>query len=88
MAILPRYLQQLVMESVGKRLDRCGAVVEEGLTVLGHKGSSERHEDVQQLRDGTPDAFVAFVRVHAGEQDGALEIEPGTTLDDHCSRRL
>ena len=88
MAILPRYLQQLVMESVGKRLDRRGAVVQQGLTVLGHKGSSDQHAYVQQLRDGTPDAFVVFVRVHAGEQDGALEIEPGTTLDDHLFASL
>jgi glucose-6-phosphate isomerase len=63
LGLLARYLQQLVMESLGKRLDRQGAVVEQGLTVYGNKGSTDQHAYVQQLRDGRDDAFVTFVQV-------------------------
>jgi glucose-6-phosphate isomerase len=61
--LLSRYLQQLVMESIGKRVDRRGAVVHQGLTVYGNKGSTDQHAYVQQLRDGRDDFFVLFVQV-------------------------
>ncbi|MFT5679990.1 MAG: glucose-6-phosphate isomerase [Myxococcota bacterium] len=60
-ALLSSYLQQLVMESLGKRLDRQGNVVHQGLTVYGNRGSTDQHAFVQQLRDGRDDAFVHFV---------------------------
>lgn len=60
---LARYLQQLVMESLGKRLDRKGWEVREGLTVYGNKGSTDQHAYVQQLRDGPDDFFATFVAV-------------------------
>jgi glucose-6-phosphate isomerase len=69
---LSRYLQQLVMESLGKRHDLDGEVVEQGLTVLGNKGSTDQHAFVQQLRDGRRDAFVTFVRV-VGDGEGDTE---------------
>jgi glucose-6-phosphate isomerase len=82
LALLPTYVQQLVMESVGKRLDRAGAVVQQGLTVYGSKGSSAQHSYMQQLRDGTPDFFATFVAVER-DQDGPLEeVAPGCTLGD------
>jgi glucose-6-phosphate isomerase len=80
--LLSRYLQQLVMESLGKEKDRHGRVVHQGLTVYGNKGSTDQHAFVQQLRDGTPDFFVSFVRV-LRERDGtSLEVEPGATSGD------
>jgi glucose-6-phosphate isomerase len=82
LALLPKYVQQLVMESVGKRSDRAGNVVHQGLTVYGNKGSSDQHSYMQQLRDGAPDFFVTFVTVE-GDRDEALgEVEPGCTLGD------
>ena len=36
----PRYLQQLVMESLGKEKDLTGQTVNQGLTVYGNKGST------------------------------------------------
>jgi glucose-6-phosphate isomerase len=60
---LSRYLQQLVMESVGKRLDRSGAERRNGLTVYGNKGSTDQHAYVQQLRDGPDDFFALFIQV-------------------------
>jgi glucose-6-phosphate isomerase len=80
--LLGRYLQQLVMESLGKRLDLAGRVVEQGLTVYGNKGSTDQHAYVQQLRDGRNDFFACFVRVL--EPGGsALELEPGVTAGDY-----
>ncbi|MFQ5415208.1 MAG: hypothetical protein ACE5E6_12195, partial [Phycisphaerae bacterium] len=58
-----QYLQQLVMESLGKRLDRDGRVVHQGLTVYGNKGSTDQHAYVQQLRDGPDDFFVTFIEI-------------------------
>ena len=62
---LARYLQQLVMESLGKELDRNGGQVRQGLTVYGNKGSTDQHAYVQQLLDGVDNSFVTFVEVLA-----------------------
>ncbi len=77
-----RYLQQLVMESIGKEKDLEGRVVHQGLTVYGNKGSTDQHAFVQQLRDGTPDFFVTFVRVLRDRERPSLEVEPGVTSGD------
>jgi glucose-6-phosphate isomerase len=80
--LLGRYLQQLVMESLGKRDDLAGRRVDQGLTVYGNKGSTDQHAYVQQLRDGRNDFFACFVRVL--EPGGsALEVEPGVTAGDY-----
>ncbi|MCT0219917.1 glucose-6-phosphate isomerase [Synechococcus sp. CS-1329] len=59
--VFSRYLQQLVMESLGKRLDRDGRQVHQGIAVYGNKGSSDQHAYVQQLRDGVDNFFVTFI---------------------------
>lgn len=79
--LFSRYLQQLVMESLGKKLDLEGRRVDQGLTVYGNKGSTDQHAYVQQLRDGADDFFAVFVRVL--EAGGALEVEPGITAGDY-----
>jgi glucose-6-phosphate isomerase len=80
--LFSRYLQQLIMESLGKRLDLQGHRVDQGLTVYGNKGSTDQHAYVQQLRDGVPDFFATFVRVL--EDGGApLEVDPGVTPGDY-----
>ena len=61
--LFSRYLQQLVMESIGKQLDLKGNRVEQGRTVYGNKGSTDQHAYVQQLREGVPNFFAVFVRV-------------------------
>jgi glucose-6-phosphate isomerase len=61
--VFSRYLQQLVMESLGKRLDRDGEVVNQGIAVYGNKGSTDQHAYVQQLRDGIDNFFVTFIEV-------------------------
>jgi glucose-6-phosphate isomerase len=80
--LFSRYLQQLVMESLGKRLDLQGNRVDQGISVYGNKGSTDQHAYVQQLRDGINNFFVVFVRVL---EDGGstLEVEPGVTSGDY-----
>ncbi len=61
--LFPKYLQQLVMESLGKEKDRNGQVVNQGISVYGNKGSTDQHAYVQQLRDGLNNFFVTFIEV-------------------------
>ncbi|MEB3306746.1 MAG: glucose-6-phosphate isomerase [Cyanobacteriota bacterium] len=61
--LFSRYLQQLVMESLGKALDREGRTVHQGIAVYGNKGSTDQHAYVQQLRDGIDNFFVTFIEV-------------------------
>jgi glucose-6-phosphate isomerase len=80
--LFSRYLQQLVMESLGKQLDLEGRRVEQGLAVYGNKGSTDQHAYVQQLREGVPNFFAVFIRVlEAG--GSAQELEPGITAGDY-----
>lgn len=80
--LFSRYLQQLVMESLGKRLDLNGKRVDQGIAVYGNKGSTDQHAYVQQLRDGVNNFFAVFVRVL---EDGgsAHEVEPGVAPGDY-----
>jgi len=80
--LLSRYLQQLVMESLGKRLDLQGKRVDQGLSVYGNKGSTDQHAYVQQLRDGVPNFFATFIRVLEAGGD-PVEVEPGITAGDY-----
>ena len=81
--VFSRYLQQLVMESLGKRLDRDGNVVHQGLAVYGNKGSTDQHAYVQQLRDGVDNFFATFIEVLEDvENIPAINNEhPGDFLD-------
>ena len=80
--LFSRYLQQLVMESLGKRLDLDGKRVDQGISVYGNKGSTDQHAYVQQLRDGVNNFFLTFIRVL---EDGGskLEVEPKVTAGDY-----
>jgi glucose-6-phosphate isomerase len=87
LALLPRYVQQLVMESVGKRFDRSGTEVRQGLTVYGNKGTTDQHAYMQQLREGPDDFFVLFVGVHRDAGD-PIEIGGSVTLGDYLFASL
>ena len=82
LVLFSKYLQQLVMESLGKRLDLQGRRVDQGIAVYGNKGSTDQHAYVQQLRDGVNNFFVTFIRVL--ESGGAaIEIDPEITAGDY-----
>lgn len=80
--LLARYLQQLVMESLGKELDLDGRIVHQGLAVYGNKGSTDQHAYIQQLRDGLNNFFVTFVEVLRDREGISVEVEPGVTSGD------
>jgi glucose-6-phosphate isomerase len=80
--LFSRYLQQLVMESLGKELDRDGNVVHQGIAVYGNKGSTDQHAYVQQLRDGVNNFFATFIEVRKASFSAPLEVEPGITPGD------
>ena len=81
--LLSRYLQQLVMESLGKELDRQGVVVNQGLSVYGNKGSTDQHAFVQQLRDGRDNFFVTFIEVLQDRLAASMEVEDQITSGDY-----
>jgi len=82
--LFSRYLQQLVMESLGKEFDLEGRVVNQGISVYGNKGSTDQHAYVQQLREGVNNFFVTFIEV-LKDRDAktSLEVEPGVTSGDY-----
>jgi glucose-6-phosphate isomerase len=81
--LFSRYLQQLVMESLGKELDLDGQVVNQGIAVYGNKGSTDQHAYVQQLRDGINNFFVTFIEVRKASASPEAEVEPGITAGDY-----
>lgn len=88
--LFSKYLQQLVMESLGKETDLDGATVNQGIAVYGNKGSTDQHAYVQQLRDGVNNFFVTFIEVLADHtsyttSSSTLEVEAGITSGDYLS---
>ncbi len=84
LAGLSRYLQQLVMESLGKERNRKGEAIHHGLTVYGNKGSTDQHALVQQLRDGPADFFVHFLTVWKDRRrPHSLFVEDEVTTGDY-----
>ena len=83
--LFSRYLQQLVMESLGKERDLEGRVVNQGIAVYGNKGSTDQHAYVQQLREGVPNFFVTFLEVEKDREDGelSLAVEADVTPGDY-----
>lgn len=96
--LFSRYLQQLIMESLGKATDLEGRRVHQGLTVYGNKGSTDQHAYVQQLRDGLNNFFATFIEVQKESEDindkdieknknteknNFYEVEPGVTSGDY-----
>src|SRR5213082_1326393 len=83
LALFSRYLQQLVMESLGKEMDRDRKIVHQGIAVYGNKGSTDQHAYVQQLRDGVLNFFVTFIEVDKDQRSPPIEIEDEVTSGDY-----
>jgi glucose-6-phosphate isomerase len=96
--LFSRYLQQLVMESLGKELDLAGNTVNQGIAVYGNKGSTDQHAYVQQLREGLNNFFVVFIEVLKDRSERTTEqpklkgfspeamlVEPGITSGDYLT---
>jgi glucose-6-phosphate isomerase len=83
LVLFSKYLQQLVMESLGKERDLAGNVVNQGIAVYGNKGSTDQHAYVQQLRDGVNNFFVTFVEVLKDRAGESMQVDPGVTTGDY-----
>ncbi len=81
--LFSKYLQQLVMESLGKEHDLDGNVVNQGIAVYGNKGSTDQHAYIQQLRDGVNNFFATFIEVRNGREGSSIEVDPGNTSADY-----
>ena len=81
--LFSRYLQQLIMESIGKELDLEGKIVCQGLSVYGNKGSTDQHAYVQQLREGVANFFVTFIEVLRDRDGATMQVEDGITSGDY-----
>jgi glucose-6-phosphate isomerase len=83
LALFTKYLQQLVMESLGKEKNLAGKIVHQGTAVYGNKGSTDQHSYVQQLRDGVLNFFVTFVEVRNDRRGARFDVEDGITSGDY-----
>lgn len=82
LVLFSKYLQQLIMESLGKELDLDGKTVHQGISVYGNKGSTDQHAYVQQLRDGLNNFFVTFIEVRQSPAD-TVKVEGDFTAGDY-----
>ncbi len=80
--LFSRYLQQLVMESLGKERDLDGKVVHQGIAVYGNKGSTDQHAYIQQLRDGLKNFFVTFIEVLQDRAGAPFFVQDNVTSGD------
>lgn len=81
LVLLGKYLQQLVMESLGKELDLDGKIVHQGLSVFGNKGGTDAHAYIQQLNDGRDDFFATFIEILADNEN--ITVAPDVTMGDY-----
>lgn len=83
--LFSKYLQQLVMESLGKEKDLNGQVVNQGIAVYGNKGSTDQHAYVQQLREGVNNFFATFIEVVKDRDGKSPAVEPDVTPGDYLN---
>jgi glucose-6-phosphate isomerase len=80
---MSKYLQQLVMESIGKQYELGNEIeVNQGIAVYGNKGSTDQHAYVQQLRDGLNNFFVTFIEVQRTRKGDSIPMEGDSTSAD------
>ncbi len=83
LVLFSKYLQQLIMESLGKAEDLDGKTVNQGLAVYGNKGSTDQHAYVQQLRDGLHNFFATFIEVRKGRSKSSRTVDGTNTSADY-----
>ena len=80
--LFSKYLQQLIMESLGKETDLDGKIVHQGIAVYGNKGSTDQHAYVQQLREGVDNFFATFIEVKRDREGASIDVQDGVTSGD------
>ncbi|MCL2677710.1 MAG: glucose-6-phosphate isomerase, partial [Clostridiales bacterium] len=83
LSLLPLYLQQLVMESLGKQAagaDSLNGGERHGITVFGNKGTTDQHSYIQQLMEGPANSFVNFIEVRKDKRSAREDLGSGDCL--------
>ena len=81
--LMSKYLQQLVMESLGKEFELGNEKqVNQGIAVYGNKGSTDQHAYVQQLRDGLNNFFVTFIEIQKTRDGESIPVDGLSTSGD------
>src|SRR5690625_3085746 len=88
LALFSKYLQQLIMESLGKEHDLDGKIVHQGIAVYGNKGSTDQHAYIQQLREGVNNFFVTFIEVLQDQNGEPIDVGDGFTSGDYLQALL
>jgi len=86
--LLAMYLQQLIMESLGKEKDLDGKFVQQGITVYGNKGSTDQHSYLQQLLDGPDNFFITFIEILKDRQKKSIKLAENSTSGDYLQAFL
>ncbi len=86
--LFPKYLQQLIMESLGKERDLNGQIVNQGISVYGNKGSTDQHAYVQQLREGVNNFFVTFIEALKDRESRSLWLDGKAMSGDYLNAFL
>ncbi len=86
--LFSKYLQQLIMESLGKEKDLNGQIVNQGISVYGNKGSTDQHAYVQQLREGVNNFFVTFIEVLKDREGRSLMLDGKAFSGDYLNAFL
>ncbi len=86
--LFPKYLQQLIMESLGKERDLNGQIVNQGISVYGNKGSTDQHAYVQQLREGVNNFFVTFIEALKDRESRSLLLDGKAMSGDYLNAFL
>ena len=86
--LLTKYLQQLIMESLGKEKNLSGQIVNQGIAVFGNKGTTDQHSYLQQLLDGPANFFVTFIEVLKDRQQLSPVIAEESTSGDYLQAFL
>mgnify|MGYP003665463070 FL=1 len=76
---------QLWAESLGKKLDLNGEVVETGFTPIPGYGATDQHSQVQLFMEGTRDKLVCFIEVENFDHDFKLKNELGVPALDRLN---
>lgn len=73
---------QLWAESLGKKLDKNGNLVNTGLTPLPSYGATDQHSQVQLFMEGPKDKVTLFLKINSFENDFPLKNDiPGKSLE-------
>lgn len=85
LSLFAKYLQQLIMESLGKEKDDNGNIVHQGLAVMGNKGTSDQHSYCQQLVAGPNNIFVTFIEVLKDRNGESINVGENSTSGDYLN---